>query len=247
MLVPILYSALSGIVGTGVGGVLGLFFVHRKKSVLGVLLAFAAGLMIGVSCFDLIPEALALANLWDTLLGAAVGALLVAGINGLLSLFHRPLSGRKAVSDQGLTRSGYLMLVAIALHNLPEGLAIGASGGHDQAMGLTVAVLLAIHDIPEGMSIVLPLCAGGMGRGKAALLAALSGVPTLVGGMMGAWMSVTPGLVGVSLAVAGGAMLYVTFCEMIPQIMSLQRSRGALAMVLVGVLAGLAAVQLLEH
>ena len=246
MFLPVLYSALAGIVGTGLGGVLGLAFLRKNNRMLAVLLAFAAGIMAGISCFDLIPEALKLLPVWDAALGAGAGALLVALLDSLMELMRRGRPRSAGISGRPLTRSGYLMLSAIALHNLPEGLAIGASGSHDLRMGVTVALLIALHDVPEGMSVALPLYAGGMSGGRAIAYAALSGAPTLVGGLLGTWWGAEPRMVALALSGAGGAMLFVTFSEMLPQALGEGREKSMAGVVLFGLLVGLITVMLLQ-
>jgi ZIP family zinc transporter len=87
--------------------------------------------------------------------------------------------------SNSMLKPGLLMFSAIALHNLPEGIAIGAGGSYDENMGLMLAVLIALHDIPEGISICVPLIEGGMSRKKAVWLTAVSGIPTFIGGFIG--------------------------------------------------------------
>jgi len=105
--------------------------------------------------------------------------------------------------------------VAIALHNFPEGLAIGASYGVGD-VGFTICILIAIHDFPEGMAMASPMRLGGMNRWKPMMYAALSGLPTVIGAVIGSVAtSINQGFVGISIASAAGAMAYLTFAKMI--------------------------------
>lgn len=241
MIHAMVLSAAAGVLGTGLGGLIGILFLQASSRILPGLIAFAAGIMSGVAAFELIPEALHLLSVWNTVLGVGAGAVLVL----LLQLpVEHILPSQHTYQERGLMRCGLMMFTAIGLHNLPEGLAIGAGSGHDTAMGLSLALLIALHDVPEGMSIAVPLYAGGMGKGKAFLFTALSGLPTLLGGAMGAvFGTVSARAVAFALAGAGGAMLYVTFAELLPAAAQKDRRTGSL-ITLTGMMAGLIAVVL---
>lgn len=132
------------------------------------------------------------------------------------------------------------MLIAIGLHNIPEGIAIGAGGSHDQQLGTLLAIMIALHSIPEGMAIAAPLLAGGISKGKVILLTALSGAATLFGGLLGIWLgSISDTSIALSLSVAGGAMPYVVFGEIIPQSVVMTKSRKATIVSLFGIIVGL--------
>jgi len=145
-----------------------------------------------------------------------------------------------AGGQKRLLRSGIIMFIVLTLHNIPEGLAVGAGGAHDLGMGLMLAIMVGLHDIPEGIAIAAPLFAGGMKRWKAAGIAALSGVPEVFGVLLGILIGgVSDIAVGLSMSAAGGAMLYVVFGEMLPQSFVMTKSRITPIIALSGVLAGL--------
>lgn len=203
-------GAMAGILGTGAGGLL-LSVVRRPKGwLLSFLLAFSAGIMLAVVFQDLILEALALGGLTITLLGVALG---------VAALFFMTLTvGEKRLSSTGLIKTGLLLGFGIALHNLPEGLAIGAGYFASQDLGLSLALALCVHNIPEGMAMAAPLLAGGYDRTQAVLLTILAGVPmgigALAGGLLGTLSQRT--LAGV-LGFAAGAMLFLVFHELLPE------------------------------
>jgi len=136
------------------------------------------------------------------------------------------------------------MACAIALHNVPEGMTIGASyASNDGVMGsaaLVLAILIGLHNIPEGMAVSVPLISGGMGKGKAVLITALSGVPTILGALLG-YLLGDIGAVGLamSLGFASGAMLYVVFGEILPQAILMYHSKLPAFSAIIGILAGL--------
>lgn len=256
MLKTLLIASTAGIVGTGLGGVIGLFFGQSSKKTLSSLLTFAAGVMISIVCFDLIPEALSLSSVWVTAISIMLGILAVQWLNRIIDRLthseetHVELEDLRHQQDllstsreRSMLRSGLIMFAAIALHNLPEGMAIGSATSHDASMGLTLAFLIALHNIPEGMTIGVPLIEGGMNKWKAIGLTALSGAPTLVGGLLGAaFGNLGDATIAVSLALAAGAMLYVTFCEVLPQAILLHHGRRPALFAILGIMVGFISV-----
>lgn len=140
--------------------------------------------------------------------------------------------------------AGVVIACAIALHNIPEGMSIGASYNIDTeggvSMALILAVLIGLYNIPEGMAVSVPLVAGGMKRIKAALLTAASGAPVVLGAWLGYWIG-DIGAIGLaaSLGFASGAMLYVVFGEIIPQAVLMYRSKVPAFFVIIGMLIGM--------
>ena len=140
--------------------------------------------------------------------------------------------------------AGVVIACAIALHNIPEGMSIGASYNIDTeggvSMALILAVLIGLHNIPEGMAVSVPLVAGGMKRIKAALLTAASGAPGVLVAWLGYWIG-DIGAIGLaaSLGFASGAMLYVVFGEIIPQAVLMYRSKVPAFFVIIGMLIGM--------
>jgi len=251
----ILLSALAGIVGMGVGGVIAAFLGKVSLRAMCWMLSFAGGVMISVVSFELIPEGIELAGMGIAVTGLVGGVVIVAVLNRILDkvttkngdssleahitevgLSHE----NKFIGNPSLLRSGMIMLIAIALHNLPEGMAIGAAGAHDIRMGIVLAVIIALHCIPEGMAIAAPLIGGGISRPKAVALTALSGAPTVLGGAIGLFVG---GISDVTLALAltgaAGAMLYVVFGEILPQSSIITKSRVTTYAALIGIVVGL--------
>jgi ZIP family zinc transporter len=139
-----------------------------------------------------------------------------------------------------MLRSGILIFIAIALHNIPEGMAIGAGGSHNFQLGFLLALMITVHNIPEGMAIAAPLLAGGLSKKRVILLTALCGATTLIGGLIGILIgNISQFAVAISLSCAGGAMLYIVFGEMIPQSVIMTKNRTASIITLFGIIVGL--------
>lgn len=257
MFVLVLVSAIAGIVGTGIGGIVGVFFGRKNEKTLSGVLGFASGVMLSIVCFDLLPQAIFMSNslcfVIASLLGGVIMVLLLGCFvdkyteyrkkdikthDNLLDLNYLevpPTSG-----NTSLYRAGIIMFLAISLHNFPEGMAIGAGGYTNQANGIMLGMLIALHNVPEGMSISSPLVAGGMNKVKAVLLTAISGAFTLLGGIVGYLISSFSVLfTALSIAFAGGAMLYVTFGEIIPEALNLNKGHASSIFVIVGIIVGL--------
>jgi ZIP family zinc transporter len=230
----ILYSAAAGICGMGLGGLIPAILLKRpSERVICWLLSFAAGVMTSIVCFGLIPEAFELAGLAVSAGGLVLGILAIMMLNHFIKVSAK------------LIRSGVLMLFAIGLHNIPEGIAIGAGGSHNPQLGALLALMIALHNIPEGMAIAAPFLAGGMNRWKAVSLTALCGLTTLLGGLLGIFVGGISDLaVALSLSAAGGAMLYIVFGEIIPMSLEMTKNRAASIVTLFGIVVGLVVTQI---
>ena len=207
------------------------------------MLAFAGGIMLGTVCFEMFPESVRGFGYLGTsgafaAIGAAVFGMLLTG--GLSLIVGKSAGKGKAgicsaagaadvlktadgEDKRRMLKAGIIMLVAIALHNFPEGMAIGAAGASEVSLGVTVAIVIAVHNVPEGMAIGAPLAGGGMKAAWTVALCALAGGATAVGAVTG----VALGGIGetasaVCLAVAGGAMLYVTFADIFAEASALK-------------------------
>ena len=267
----ILTTAIAGVVGTGLGGLIGALLQKDSNRTVSLLLSFAGGVMLSVVCFDLITESIETGvGVLTVIAAVAIGVLVIYLLNDIIDnhanrevphvdenhpkthddldeLIHSDhYKQHKANKDNKLSLfvAGLVMASAIALHNLPEGMTIGASyASNDAVMGssaLVLAVLIGLHNIPEGMAVSVPLISGGMSKPRAVLLTALSGAPTILGALMGfAIGEIGPLGLALSLGFASGAMLYVVFGEILPQAIIMYRSKLPAFSAILGMLAGL--------
>ncbi|MBO2517411.1 MAG: ZIP family metal transporter [Clostridiales bacterium] len=156
---------------------------------------------------------------------------------------------KKGTGNRDLFIAGVVMAAAIALHNLPEGMVIGASYAGDAGTivggaGFIVAIVIGLHNIPEGMSVSVPLISGGTKPWKAILITALSGIPTIIGAAIGYSLGlISPVWLSLSQSFAGGAMLYVVFGELLPESFLMWKSKAPGAFVLIGTLIGVVLVR----
>ena len=209
--------------GTTLGGVIGACLKVKSNKILSFVLEFAAGLMTAIICFDLIPESLEFANLTGCIIGIIIGVIVMILCDELINRIN---FAKKNISNNTLFKTGMIICVGLAVHNFPEGLAIGSGFDASTSLGLSLAIAIAIHDVPEGISIALPINNSGYGKFKAILLTALSGVTTGMGAFFGAIIgNVSRELIGLSLAFAAGAMLYIVSCELIPESNKMYKGR----------------------
>ena len=264
-------TAIAGVLGTGLGGLVGVLLQRDSKRIVSLLLSFAGGVMLSVVCFDLVTEAIETNTGIFTVIGAIVLGVAVTYIlnyiidckttpevphidenhpktaDDLDELIHSDhLEQHYVRNDNKLSLfvAGIVMACAIALHNVPEGMTIGASyASSDGVLGkaaMVLAVIIGLHNIPEGMAVSVPLVSGGMGRLKAVLITAASGIPTVLGAILGYWLGeIGPLGLTISLGFASGAMLYVVFGEILPQSILMYHSKLPAFSAIVGILAGL--------
>ncbi|MBC8006282.1 MAG: ZIP family metal transporter, partial [Verrucomicrobia bacterium] len=205
---------VSGMLGTSIGGLAAFFVRNVKNRTLSFILEFSAGLMTAVVCFELIPEAFRLGGQSLSMIGLGIGVCSLI----LIEDFVKKVESMRTSPRSGLLRAGVLMAIGIALHNFPEGFAVGAGFQSSITLGVTLTAVIMIHDIPEGMAIAVPLKAAGVRPIKAFIVTALSGIPMGIGAFCGALLGeVSPLFISICLGFAGGAMLYVVYAELVPE------------------------------
>lgn len=230
-------TGLAGVGGTGLGGGIACLLRRDSPRMTSLLLSFAAGVMTAVVCCDLLREAVGSGSRGELALTVAA---VLAG-HGAVEGLERLLERRRGAS--GLAAAGAVLAAAVALHNVPEGMVIGAafaSGTGGGSGGVGLAAVIALHNIPEGMAVAGPLRAGRASRRLALTAAALTGVPTVAGAALGYRLgSLGPGGLSVTLGFASGAMLYVVFGELLPEALDLWRSQTPALAAVTGVMTGL--------
>lgn len=236
----------AGVGGTGLGGLFGILLGKKSAKTVSGLLSFAAGVMLAVVCLDLVPTAMENSRIFLVLSGTALGFFLVFLLNDLTIRSHITASGGADISGRRLFIGGVVTAVAVALHNFPEGMVIGASFvgyGTDFRFTLgetAVAAVIGLHNIPEGMAMAVPLILGGMKKSSAAALTALAGVPTVLGAAAGLFLgSLSPLWQSLSLSLASGAMIYVVLGELLPESFALNGSGLPVFCTLIGILTGI--------
>ena len=268
----ILTTAIAGVGGTGLGGLIGAMLQKDSNRVVSLLLSFAGGVMLSVVCFDLAVEAIETGVGVVTVIAAiALGVAVIFLLNHIIDMktnhevphidenhpktaddldelihsdHYEQHYARRHEGKFSLFIAGIVMASAIALHNVPEGMTIGASyASNDGVMGsaaLVLAILIGLHNIPEGMAVSVPLISGGMPKLKAVLITASSGIPTILGALLGYVIGEISAFgLALSLGFASGAMLYVVFGEILPQAILMYSSKLPAFSAIFGMLVGM--------
>ena len=230
-----------GTFGTTIGGIIGVKFKNPSKKFLSFILSFASGLMLAIVCFDLLPEAFNLTNLPTVFLGILLGVIMMI-ICDLLVDKKFNNSNKFKQNKNDLLKTGIIVSIGLALHNFPEGLAIGSGFGASIKLGLSLAIAICLHDIPEGISMAVPMKNGGIKKGKVIFYVVLSGITTGIGAFFGAIIGeISQSVIAMCLAFAAGAMIYIVSGELTPEANSLYKGRmsaiGSILGLLIGILA----------
>jgi ZIP family zinc transporter len=231
---------------TVIGTVPVLFLRSAPRRLMDAMMGFAAGVMVAASCWSLLVPAIATGGIAVATLGLlAGGALLYAG-DQLLPHLHGEFP------DEALTEGprvvwnrSALLMVAMTLHNFPEGMAVGVSfGAGDLGPATAVAIGIGLQNIPEGLAIALPLRRGGMTRGRAFFWGQLSAAIEPIAGVIGAAVVVaSSAFLPYGMAAAAGAMLYVVVEELLPETV---RS-GSIDVATLGFILGFAVMMALDN
>lgn len=235
----VLLTALGVGGATVIGAVIGFIFKRMSHKFSDIVLSFAAGVMLAAAVLGLIVPSLEYGGKYGiivTVLGIFAGALCLNLIDKLVPHLHK-MAGADIEDHRSSSLSKVLLFVtAIAIHNLPEGIAAGVGfGSGDTAQALIIAGGIALQNIPEGMVIIGPMLAAGVKPRRTFLLAMLTGVVEVVGTLIGYFaVSLSTAILPFALAFAGGTMLYVISDEMIPETHAHGSERGATYALLVG-------------
>jgi len=223
---------LSGL-ATGVGALPAIFFKEISNDIFSGLLGAAAGVMLAATAFSLLLPGIEFGNeiwpdkgLWVVAIGMLVGALFLHLADKKLPHLH---FGSDLTSQVDSLQKISLFIVAITIHNFPEGMSVGVSfGTGDMHNGLVLAIAVALQNIPEGLAVALPLVALGYNKWKSVGIATLTGLVEPIGGLLGITMvSVFSSVLPFAMGFAAGAMLFVITEEIIPETHSNGRSRYA--------------------
>ncbi len=225
-------SLLAGL-ATGLGGLIVLIKKPGKR-LFGFLMGFATGVMIAVSFLDLLKEAIESSGYLFTAIGFAVGALFMALVDSFSPHIH--FGEKENISKSKFLKSGMLIALGITIHNIPEGISVGAGYMHLPEFGIFIAIAIALHNIPEGIATALPLCKSELCKAKIFLITLFSGLVEPIGALIAVFF-LTPfkNLIPISLAFAAGVMIFITFDELIP----LSRDNGHHHSTIIGMMIGI--------
>lgn len=237
----VLLTALGVGGATIVGAVIGFLFRSTSHKFSDIVLSFAAGVMLAAAVIGLILPSMEYGGKYGiitTIVGIFCGALCLNLIDRFVPHLHR-LAGKDQEVHPGQKTQLHkvlLFVMAIAIHNFPEGIAAGVGfGSGNMAEALTIAGGIALQNIPEGMVIIGPMLASGLSRKRTFTYAMITGLVEVIGTLLGYFaVRVSSAILPFALAFAGGTMLYVISDEMIPETHAHGNERGGTYALLVG-------------
>ena len=227
--------------------------------------------MTAIICFELIPEALEIANLPIVILGIILGIIMmiicdllvdnkfnksnkIANKNSSISqegrkkyLNNKQLEREKTISNNksNLLKTGIIVSIGLAIHNFPEGLAIGSGFEASIKLGLSLAIAICFHDIPEGISMAVPMKNGGMKASRVIYYVVLSGITTGIGAFFGAIVGgISQEIIAMCLAFSAGAMIYIVSGELTPESNKLYKGRMSAIGYMLGFIIGVFAMNI---
>lgn len=210
-------STVAGL-ATLLGALIVVSLGEPSERILAAFLGFAGGIMTAVVVLDLIPSALDYGNIFIASLGFFLGIFFMFTLDLLISFFpglhQNETKGRKAQ----LLKMGYLIAAGIALHDLPEGIAIAVGYSAKESLGFLIALSIGLHNIPEGMATAAPLTMSGVSNKRVIYTALAISFFTPIGAFLGlVIITISPNLISLLLSLAGGAMAFIVKSELIPE------------------------------
>lgn len=220
-----------------VTSIIGLFIgngINSKKiDIVASLYEISAGMMTGIVCFEMIPESIEVSNINLTLIGCILGVILTL----LLDIY---VNKHNKLKNNTINSSILIIVISMSIHNIVEGIAIGSSFIYSISLGVSILIANTLHDIPEAMVIGI-----GLNKEKTTMLkkvfkAILLGVPTAIGAVIGNLIGgVSDTYIALSLSLAGGCMLYIVSCDLIPSSKEISKKKIVSVIYIIGILIGL--------
>ena len=236
----VIYTALGVGLATVIGAGIGFLFKNISHRTQDGILGFASGVMLAAAIISLILPSIELGGnlgIIITVIGIFLGAIFLNLIDKVVPHLHK-LSGTLDANEENKNQLNKILLfvLAIAIHNFPEGIAAGVGAGSGNvANAITIALGIAIQNIPEGMVIIAPMIASGISKKRTFIIACFTGIIEVVGTFIGYFsIAISTAILPFALAFAGGTMLYVISNEMIPETHAHGNERFATYSLLVG-------------
>lgn len=249
MLVPVSGLTLSILAGltTGIGGLLITIFGRVSKKVLSFATGIASGMMLAVSFLSLLGDALELVDLMTVILGFLTGFFVLFILDIVIPHIHITLKREGAIVNKDLLRKGAVIILGVAMHNIPEGMAVALTYTHKESLGILVALTIGIHNVPEGAIMAIPLTEMRFNKLKVFLITLLSGITEPLFAFLTFLLFSEAGLtvLGFNSAFAAAAMVYITVDELIPEAYSMGHSHSVSLGLIFGIILSLYLLRLL--
>lgn len=223
---------------SALGGFLGLLVSKGSKKLIASLYEIAAGMMTAVVCFEMIPDSIEISNIYVTLIGILIG---------VFSIFYLDIivERKNNKSKGGISNTSFIIIIAMAAHNISEGIAIGAGTSFSISLGIIIIFSIFLHNIPEGMIVGISMGRENNNLFKTIKYSAIVGMPTGIGAFIGKILGdISNNYISLSLAMASGAMLYIVACDLVPSSVKLSNSSKIHLSYILGMIIGIVATMI---
>ncbi|UZQ48893.1 ZIP family metal transporter [Clostridium kluyveri] len=244
----ILITGVSGYLTAWIGiltGILFSFFIKRRgRRFKGTVLGFIGGLMLAIVCFDLLPESFEAGSIYIATIGITFGLILAVLLDGKLEHDKIPTSDNK---KHRFLKAGIFMAIGIGIHNIPSGIALGSLLSTSSIKGLHLAIALILHGIPEGLAVGIFFRESNLSTFSLVIISVITSIPMGLGALLGGIISkISPIVICISLAIAGGMILYIVCRETLPNARDTWKGRLSTIGNVIGMIAGILIVSFLD-
>ena len=212
-------------------------FIKTKKNIIISSLSFAAGVMITVSIIDLIPESINYLNKTFNITPTILISSISFTIGIILSMTIDENINKNREGE--LYKIGIISMLAIILHNIPEGIATYLSGEYNLKLGISLTIAIALHNIPEGISIAIPIYYGTKSRGKALLYTLFSALSEPLGALL-AYLFISKiinnNIMGILMSLIAGIMIQISIYELIPTSLKYKNKKQTIIYIIIGII-----------
>ena len=235
-ILPFLLCLIAGL--STLLGSLFIFIKGNKENIIKCALAFASGVMFSVSVFDLIPESLTMfQSVTKNSIFLSIMSFIIIGL--IIPLFIDKILPTKLDQNSKLYKLGIFTMIAIIIHNLPEGMITYITADHNLKLGITIAIAIAMHNLPEGISIAIPVYYATKNKKKAVGLTFISGMSEPLGAIL-AFLFLKPvinnTIMGALFAIIAGIMTYISIIELLPAALQYKEKKKTILSFLIGIL-----------
>lgn len=221
------------------GGLIGALLKTNSKKVIASLFEISAGMMTGIVCFGMLPESFEIGSIWLGVIGILVGVMLVYYLDKIIEKNNNKNKIKK------ISTTSLIIILAMAGHNITEGIAIGAGTSYSIALGISIIVSIFLHNIPEGMIVGITMKLENKRFWNIIKYCAIVGMPTGIGVFIGSLVGqVSDEYVSFSLSVSAGAMLYIVACDLIPNSKKIVENKMVSIMNILGMVLGILATRI---
>lgn len=233
----------SGWMGILAGIILSFFIKGKNRRLKGTVFGFIGGLMLAIVCFDLIPESIESSNIYIASTGIVIGLLVSVLLDVKLDFNQIP---SEHIDSNAFLKSGIFMAIAIGIHHLPIGFALGSLISVHPIKGVHLAIAIVLHGMPEGLALGIIFNESNLGLFSLLFISILTSLPMGIGAILGTLISgVSPAIISLSLAFSGGMILYIILSETIPNAREIWKGKLSTIGIIMGIIIGMLIISLL--